>query len=298
MSLTFKIPTSKYFLSSLCGYSTLLNHHFLTSTFCSGGVKSRHPSWSVWKSVSSHVFAVSFSYYAEGSRVSVRYVCYRVSVQRGLVGDRTNLLDGQLRTWLGSARKGHFKRFIIAERYVGTGAKASSGLLGGCGGILRCGLWNVLIQPGTSNDNEFLLLHRWITCCSLIRSYLPLDIHIFFFQERVGDEGHEDRMVSDCWPLKAPLLMDLFLLVRLQTFIVFYKAKSITQTCRSHFENSSLFTRKFHPNSFILILQHVLTERSNVDLSCYLSFSQQLFLGEGSVTVGTSPSARGILALL
>lgn len=137
--------------------STLLDDHFLAGTLRWQGVKSRHTSWSVWESMGSHIFAVRFSDDAEGPRVGVRYVSDWVSVQSGLVCDRTNLLDRQLRTWLGWVRKGHIKRFFIAECYVGAGAQASGGLLGWCGGILWCRLRDILIQP---LKEKILYLHK------------------------------------------------------------------------------------------------------------------------------------------
>lgn len=131
----------------LCCKSTLLDHHFLAGTLRCWGVKSRRPSRSVWKSMSSHVFTVRLSDDAEGSCVSIRDISNWVSVQCGLVGDWTNLLDRKLRTWLHAAWKACFKCFIITERYVGAGAQASGGLLGRCGGIWRSSLRNILIQP-------------------------------------------------------------------------------------------------------------------------------------------------------
>lgn len=95
----------------------------------------------------SHVFPVSFSDDAEGSRVGVGYVGDRVSVQRHLMRDGTNLLDGQLRARLPLAGKGRVKSFVVAEGDVSTGAQASRGMLGRRGGILLCGLRHVLIQP-------------------------------------------------------------------------------------------------------------------------------------------------------
>lgn len=97
--------------------------------------------------MSGHVFTVRFPDDAEGSRVSVRYVSDWVSVQCGLVGDRTNLLDGQLRTRLAAVWKGRLESFVLAEGYVSTGAQASGRLLGRCGRVLWCGLRDVLIQP-------------------------------------------------------------------------------------------------------------------------------------------------------
>lgn len=97
--------------------------------------------------MSGHVFAVCFPDDAEGSCVSVRYICDWVSVQRGLVGNRTNLLDGHLRARLGAWREGDLKRFVVTECYISAGAQASGRLLGRCGGILRCSLGNVLVQP-------------------------------------------------------------------------------------------------------------------------------------------------------
>lgn len=135
------------FKTKLSSHGTLLDDHFLAGPLPCWGVESRHPSWSVWKSVSSHIFTIRFSDYAESSCVSIRYVCDRVSVQRGFVGDGTNLLDGQLRTWLVDVWKGRLKSFIVTECYVGTGAQASSGLLGWCGGVLWRSLRDVLIQP-------------------------------------------------------------------------------------------------------------------------------------------------------
>lgn len=53
--------------------------------------------------------------------------------------------------------------------------------------------------------------------------YVPLNINIFFFKDWVWDEGHKDWMVTDGWSFKTPLLVDLFLLVCLQTFVVFWR---------------------------------------------------------------------------
>ena len=145
--------------------------------------------------MSRHVFTVRFPDDAEGSRVRVRYVSDRVSVQCGLVGDRTNLLDGQLRTRLVAVRKGRFESFVLAEGYVRTGAQASGRLLGRRGGVLRCGLRDVLIQP---SENEkitilFMLLQfKQITSSrkhlsevtfqkSSSNSYAPFNVHVFFF---------------------------------------------------------------------------------------------------------------------
>lgn len=93
-----------------------------------------------------HVFAVGFPDDAEGSRVGVRYVGDRVSVQGHLVRDGTDLLDGQLRAGLAPAGKGHLEGLVVAERDVGAGAQASRGMLGGRCGILLRGLGHVLIQ--------------------------------------------------------------------------------------------------------------------------------------------------------
>lgn len=96
--------------------------------------------------MSRHVFTVRFSDNAEGLDVGVRYIRDRVSVQRRLVGHGTNLLDWELRAWLGAGGKGRIEGFFVAERYESPGAKAAGGLLGGCGGILWCRLRNILIQ--------------------------------------------------------------------------------------------------------------------------------------------------------
>lgn len=134
---------------NLCGNSSLFDNHFLACALHGRGLTSHPASWSVWKPMSRHIFTVCFSYNAEGSGVGVRYICDRVSVQRRLVGDRTNLLDWELRAWLGAASKGRIKSFVVAERYESPGAQASSWLLGGCGGILWCRLRNILIQTVT-----------------------------------------------------------------------------------------------------------------------------------------------------
>lgn len=133
--------------SNLCGNSTLLDQHFLPGTLSCCGVKSRRPSRSVWKSMSSHVFTIRLSDDAEGSCVSVRDISYWVSVQCGLMGDWTNLLDRKLRTWLCAGWEACLERFVITERYIGARTQASGGLLGRCGGIWRSSLRNVLIQP-------------------------------------------------------------------------------------------------------------------------------------------------------
>lgn len=97
--------------------------------------------------MSRHIFPVRFPDDAECLCICVRYVSDRVSVQRGLVGDGTNLLDRKLRSGLCSGTKGHVKCLVVAEGYVGTRTQASSGLLGRRGGILGSGLRKVLIQP-------------------------------------------------------------------------------------------------------------------------------------------------------
>lgn len=130
----------------LYSHGALFRHHFLAGSFC-WWVKSCRSSRSVWESVCSHVFPVSFADDAEGSRVSIGYVGDGVSVQCNLMCDGTNLLDGQLRARLPLVGKGHLKSFVIAERDISTGAQASCGMLGKRGGILLCGLRNILIQP-------------------------------------------------------------------------------------------------------------------------------------------------------
>lgn len=148
------------FETNLCSSRTLFHNHFLPGALCCWRVKYRRPSWSVRKSMSGHVFAVCFPDDAEGSCVSVRYICDWVSVQRGLVGNRTNLLDGHLRTRLGAWREGDLKRFVVTEGYISAGAQASGRLLGRCGGILRCSLGNVLVQPlGIWQNQEYMFLN-------------------------------------------------------------------------------------------------------------------------------------------
>lgn len=94
-----------------------------------------------------HVFTVRLSDDAEGPRVGVRNIGDRVSVQSGLVGNGTDLLNGRLGAGVGAAGKGHLERLVVTERHVSPGAQASGWLLGRRGGILRRGLRDVLIQP-------------------------------------------------------------------------------------------------------------------------------------------------------
>lgn len=109
--------------------------------------------------MSRHVFAVRFSDDAEGSRVGVGNVRDRVPVQRRLVRDGADLLNGNLRAGLGGGREGRLEGFVVAERYVSPGAQSSGGLLGRRGGILRCRLRDILIQPV---ENEITTINN---CC-------------------------------------------------------------------------------------------------------------------------------------
>lgn len=139
--------------------------------------------------MSGHVFAVRFPDDAEGPRVGVRYVGDRVSVQRGLVGDRTDLLDGQLGTRLAAVWEGRLEGFVVAERYVGAGAQASRRLLGRSSGILRRRLRDVLIQPVSRKYRTSMQLKRRILADTDVnkkfklsgRSRLPFNVHVFFF---------------------------------------------------------------------------------------------------------------------
>lgn len=187
--LSLKNVFPKLFMN-LCCNSTLPDNHFLSDTLCCCRVKSRYPSRCVWKSMSGHVFAIRFSNDAEGSCVSIGDIRDRVSIQCGLVGYGTNLLNWYLRAWLGAAWKCRLKSLIVTECYIGTGAQASSRRLWGGGGILWCSLRYILIQPldNGTDSRKLLLLHKKTKSYWALRklihlgskSYVPFNIYIFF----------------------------------------------------------------------------------------------------------------------
>lgn len=134
---------------SLTSHCALLDKHLLAATLGRRGVESRASHRGVGESVSRHVFAIRFPDDPKSARVGVRYVRDGVPVQRRLVGDRTYLLDGQLGDGLGLGWERGFKGLVVAERDVGAGAEASGRLQGGRGGVLRCRLRDVLVQPSS-----------------------------------------------------------------------------------------------------------------------------------------------------
>lgn len=87
--------------------------------------------------------------------------------------------------------------------------------------------------------------------CDSVRAYTPFNIHIFFLQYRVGDDGHQDRVVTDGRSLKTPFLVDLLLLVCLQAFIVLYQQQYdyviLCLKCILNMNNIQIWTKSILP---------------------------------------------------